>query len=35
MSFIYDRKGLSELKDSPSDNGEEIFTQLLKERIKI
>jgi hypothetical protein len=35
MSFIYDRKGLSKLKDSPSDNGEEIFAQLLKERIKI
>ena len=35
MSFIYDRKGLSKLKDSPSDNGEEIFIKLLKERIKI
>ena len=35
MSFIYDRKGLSKLKDSPSDNGEEIFIKLLKERIRI
>lgn len=35
MSFIYDRKGITKLKDSPSDNGEEVFLQLLKERVKI
>lgn len=35
MSFIYDRQGISKLKDSPSDNGEEIFSQLLRERIKV
>lgn len=33
MSFIYDRKGLSKLKDSPSDNGEEKFIKLLEERV--
>ena len=35
MSFIYDRKRITKLKDSPSDNGEEVFLQLLKERVKI
>ena len=35
FSFIYDRKGLSKLKDSPSDHGEEIFKQLLERRVKI
>lgn len=35
MSFVYDKKGLSELKDSPSDNGEEIFEKLIKERVKV
>lgn len=35
MSFIYDREGLSKMKDSPSDNGEEIFNALLRERVKI
>lgn len=35
FSFIYDRSNLLEMKDSPSDKGEEIFQQLLKERIKI
>jgi hypothetical protein len=35
MSFIYDRQGISKLKDSPSDNGEKIFSQLLKERVKV
>ena len=35
FSFIYDRRGLLGLKDSPMDKGEEIFEKLLKERIKI
>ena len=35
MSFIYDRKGLSKMKDSPSDNGQEIFEQLLKGRVRV
>ena len=33
ISFVYDRDGLSKLKDSPSDNGEKIFRKLLEERI--
>lgn len=35
FSFIYDRKGLTELKDSPSDKGEEIFRKLLESRVKV
>ena len=35
MSFVYDRKGLSKLKDSPTDNGQEVFEQLLKSRVRI
>lgn len=35
MSFIYDSKNLTNLKDSPSDKGEEIFKKLLNERIKV
>jgi len=35
MSFIYDRKGLSKLKDSPTDNGQEVFEQLLKSRVRV
>lgn len=35
MSFIYDRKGISKMKDSPSDNGQEIFERLLKERVRV
>lgn len=35
MSFIYDRKGLSKMKDSPSDNGQEIFEKLLEERVRV
>ena len=34
MSFIYDT-GLGDLKDSPSDNGEEVFQKLLKGRVKV
>lgn len=35
MSFIYDRNGLLELKDSPTDKGQHIFEKLLEERINI
>lgn len=35
MSFIYDRENITDKKDSPSDKGEAIFLQLLKERVKI
>lgn len=34
MSFIYDRNKLTKPKDSPTDEGEEIFRKLLKERVK-
>lgn len=33
MSFIYDRNNITKKKDSPSDNGEEIFSKLLEERV--
>lgn len=33
FSFIYDRGGLLNLKDSPTDKGEEIFNQLLLRRV--
>ena len=33
FSFIYDREKLLKLKDSPTDNGEEVFEKLLKRRI--
>lgn len=33
MSFIYDREGLTNKKDSPSDRGEDIFIQLLNRRV--
>ena len=35
MSFIYDKENLLDLKDSPTDKGEEVFKKLLKERIEI
>lgn len=35
MSFIYDREGISQMKDSPSDNGEEIFKKLLEGRVRV
>ena len=35
MSFVYDRNGITKLKDSPTDNGEEIFIKLIKERIRV
>lgn len=33
FSFIYDKYGLSKLKDSPTDNGEAVFKKLLEKRI--
>lgn len=33
FSFIYDREGLLELKDSPSDKGEDVFNKLLDRRV--
>ena len=35
FSFIYDREGLLDLKDSPTDKGEEIFLKLLDRRVKV
>ena len=35
FSFIYDRKNLTNEKDSPTDKGEEIFEELLKRRIYV
>lgn len=35
FSFVYDREGLLNLKDSPTDKGEEIFLQLLKKRVRV
>lgn len=35
FSFIYDRDGLLEYKDSPSDKGRDIFEELLKGRVRI
>lgn len=35
FSFIYDTKNLLKLKDSPTDRGEKIFEQLIKERVRV
>jgi hypothetical protein len=35
FSFIYDRKNLTNEKDSPTDRGEEVFEELLKRRIYV
>lgn len=35
FSFLYDRLGLLGMKDSPSDNGEEIFKKLLEKRVRV
>jgi len=35
FSFIYDKENLLKMKESPFDNGEKIFKQLVKERIKV
>lgn len=35
FSFVYDRLGLLNLKDSPSDRGEETFKKLLEKRTRV
>ena len=35
FSFIYDRDGLLDLKDSPTDKGEENFGKLLNKRVQV
>ena len=35
FSFIYDRLGLLDLKDSPTDRGEEVFKKLLEKRVRV
>ena len=35
FSFIYDKEHLLDLKDSPSDKGEQVFIDLLKRRVRI
>lgn len=35
MSFVYSRKGEIELKQSPFDKGEQIFSGLLKNRVRV
>ena len=35
FSFIYDRLGLLNLKDSPTDKGEEVFKKLLEKRVRV
>lgn len=35
FSFVYDNENLLEMKDSPSDRGEEIFNKLIRKRVKI
>ena len=35
FSFIYDKERLMKLKDSPSDNGEDVFKQLLNKRVRV
>ena len=33
FSFVYDRENLLDMKDSPTDKGEEVFQKLLSRRI--
>lgn len=35
FSFIYDREKLLDMKDSPSDKGEEVFRKLLSKRVRV
>ena len=35
FSFVYDRKGLLNMKDSPSDHGKEVFQKLVESRVPI
>lgn len=35
MSFIYDREGLLDLKDSPFDRGMNVFNKLIQKRVRV
>ena len=35
MSFVYDREGITNMKDSPSDRGEQKFIKLIDERVRV
>ena len=35
FSFIYDMENLRDMKDSPTDKGEEVFEKLLRRRVKV
>ena len=35
ISFLYDRNNLLDMKDSPFDKGENIFNELIKNRVKV
>ena len=35
MSFMYDRKGITPMKASPTDCGEEIFRKLYERRVEV
>lgn len=35
FSFVYDREGLLNLKESPTDRGEEVFVKLLEKRVRV
>ena len=35
FSFIYDMENLLDMKDSPTDKGEEVFEKLLRRRVKV
>ena len=35
FSFVYDREGLLQLKDSPTDRGEEVFKKLIDRRVYV
>lgn len=35
FSFVYDREGLTNMKDSPSDHGKEVFQKLIKSRVHV
>jgi len=35
MSFIYDREQITKAKDSPTDNGEDVFRELIYRRVRV
>ena len=35
FSFVYDRQGLTKLKESPTDRGERIFRELINRRVRV